>query len=90
LIEAQKRPVQQALQSQTFQKYGNNKNSKKNGKGKGNWSNNGKAKIDDIVEYSKKGRGSDNNHSKKKDFDKNKVQCYNCEKFGHFANECFL
>jgi len=26
----------------------------------------------------------------KRDFDKSKVQCYNCEKYGHFADECWF
>lgn len=30
------------------------------------------------------------NQNKKRDFDKSKVQCYNCEKFGHFADECWF
>jgi len=30
------------------------------------------------------------NQNKKKDFDKSKVQCYNYEKFGHFADECWF
>jgi len=24
------------------------------------------------------------------DFDKSKVQCYNCEKYGHFVDECWF
>lgn len=83
------RSVQQALQAQISKKEGNSKNSKKKGKGKGNWSNNGKAKTDDKAESSKRG-GSDRGHNKKKEFDKSKVQCYNCEKYGHFADECWF
>ena len=30
------------------------------------------------------------NQNKKKGFDKSKVQCYNCDKFGHFADECWF
>ncbi|MCH86725.1 F-box protein [Trifolium medium] len=59
------------------------------GNGKGNWYNNEKAKIDDKAESSKRGGGYGNNHLKKKDFDKSKVQCYNCEKYGDFADECW-
>ncbi|MCH80464.1 retrovirus-related pol polyprotein from transposon TNT 1-94, partial [Trifolium medium] len=41
------RSVQQALQAQTAKKEGNYKNSKKKGKSKANWSNNGKTKTDE-------------------------------------------
>jgi len=79
------RSVQKALQAQTTKKEGNHKNSKK-GKGKSNWSNNSKFKADNKTESSKRG-GFGKNQNKKKDFDKSKVQCYNCDKFGHFADE---
>ncbi|MCI43813.1 hypothetical protein A2U01_0065051 [Trifolium medium] len=49
------RSNQQALQAQTNKKDGNNKNFKKKGKGKENWSNNGKSKADDKSESSKRG-----------------------------------
>ncbi|MCH85966.1 retrovirus-related Pol polyprotein from transposon TNT 1-94, partial [Trifolium medium] len=62
---------------------------KKKGKGKAHWSNNGKAKTDDKTESSKRG-GFIKSHNKKKNFDKSKVQSYNCEKFGHFADECWF
>ena len=26
----------------------------------------------------------------KKPFDKSKIKCYNCQKMGHFADECYL
>ena len=61
----------------------NFKNFKKE-KGKTNWSNNGKFKV----EPSKRRSGKDQN--KKRDFDKSKVQCYNCENYGHFADECWF
>lgn len=32
---------------------------------------------------------NENNQIKKKPFGKNKIQCYNCENFGHYANECW-
>jgi len=81
--------VQQALKSQTTKKEGNYKNFKKKGKGKTNWSNNGKSKAEDKGESSKRG-GFVKNQNKKKYFDKSKVQCYNCEKYGHFIDECWF
>ena len=82
------RSVQQALQAQTTKKEGNRKNFKK-GKGKPNWSNSSKSKTDNKTESSK-GGGFGKNQNKKKDFDKSKVKCYNCDKFGHFADECWF
>ncbi|MCI68152.1 DNA ligase 1-like, partial [Trifolium medium] len=35
------------------------------------------------------GGGSVNSKNSKK-FNKKNVQCYNCEKFGHFADECWF
>ena len=61
--------------------------SKKRGKGKfkkGNW-----GKPDEKGENLKSGAGSGNNQNKMKDFDKRKIQCYNCDKFGHYADECW-
>jgi hypothetical protein len=37
---------------------------------------------------SSKGKGFGNIQKKKKEFDKSKIQCYNCEKYGHFVDEC--
>ena len=83
LDRSSERSVQQALQVQTTKKEGNFKNFKKE-KGKTNWSNNGRSKA----EPPKRRSGKDQN--KKRDFDKSKVQCYNCEKYGHFADECWF
>jgi len=41
------------------------------------------------AKYSKRG-GSGNHQEKKKDFNKRKVQCYNCENLGHYAYEYCL
>jgi hypothetical protein len=69
--------VQQALQVQTTHDGKDKKDKEKWLKGKG--------KTDDKAESSK-GEGSMS--SQKKRFDKSKVQCYNYEKYGHFADEC--
>jgi len=38
----------------------------------------------------KKGRGSNSqNSSNRKKFDKRSIQCFNYQKFGHFADECY-
>ena len=38
----------------------------------------------------KKGGGSNSqNSSNRKKFDKRSIQCFNCQKFGHFADECY-
>ncbi|MCH85421.1 retrovirus-related Pol polyprotein from transposon TNT 1-94, partial [Trifolium medium] len=79
--------TQQALQAQFTNKDGYENYSKMKGKGKfknGNWS-----KTDENGESSKVGGGSGNNQDNKKEFDKRKIQCYNCEKFGHYAYECW-
>lgn len=54
----------------------------KNNKGKK--SNNGEETSETS---SNNGGGPIKNHRKKKTFDKRKVQCYNCEKMRHYANE---
>jgi len=82
------RSTQQALQVQTSKKEDydrkNFKKGKNNNKG-GNWSK-GKNKGYDKSESSKEGNSHQN---KKKGFDKKKIQCFKCEKFGHFASECW-
>ncbi|XP_078433682.1 uncharacterized protein LOC144704977 [Wolffia australiana] len=35
-----------------------------------------------------KSTGDRSNQGERKPFDKSKIQCYNCQKFGHFASEC--
>lgn len=80
------RSVQQALQVQTFKKEGNQNDFRKKGKSIADWSNNGRKKYVDKVESSRRG-GFGRGQNKKRKFDKSKVQCFNCEKHGHFADE---
>ncbi|MCH81381.1 F-box protein [Trifolium medium] len=80
---------QQALQAQTNKKDDGNKNFKKKGKGKAKWLKNQNSKADDKAESSK-GGGNVKSQNKKKNFDKSKVKCYNCDKLGHFADECWF
>jgi len=46
-------------------------------------------KPDEKGETLKTGAGSGNNQNKKKEFDNRNIQCYNCEKFGHYVDECW-
>lgn len=74
------------MQAQFTKKDGYDKYLKKKEKGKfkkGKW-----RKSDEKGDSSKWGVSSGNNQSKKKEFDKRKIQCYNCEKFDHYADEC--
>ncbi|CAJ2628037.1 unnamed protein product [Trifolium pratense] len=79
---------QQALQAQTNKKEENGKNYKKKGKDKPKWLKDQSSKTDDKAESSK-GGGFAKGKNKRNNFDKSKVKCYNCEKLGHFADECW-
>ncbi|CAJ2633217.1 F-box protein [Trifolium pratense] len=72
----------QAMQAQTFKKNGGNKG-KNHDKSK-NFSQK-HSKFDAKSESFKKGGGTSN--TKKKD--KSHIQCYNCEKWGHYASDCW-
>ncbi|XP_045791392.1 uncharacterized protein LOC123886097 [Trifolium pratense] len=71
----------QALQVQSFKKHGGNK-----GKGKDKSKNFSQkpGKFDAKSESFKKGGGTSNTQKK----DKSHIQCYNCEKWGHYASDC--
>jgi len=74
------------LKVQTIKKDEYDRKNFKKGKNKskgGNWSK-GNNKGFDKGESSKEG----NSNQKKKNFDKKKIQCFKCEKFGQFASEC--
>jgi hypothetical protein len=60
------------------------KNKKKWKKGKEKWPKS-KSKTIDKAESSK-GEDFGNIQKEKKEFDKSKIQCYNCEKYGHFGD----
>ncbi|KAK2358763.1 hypothetical protein QL285_095917 [Trifolium repens] len=76
---------EQALFSK-FKKYQSDKKKWQNKKD----SKKGKDHVEDDVETlsesSDGGGGKQKDKSKKKD--KSKIQCYNCDKYGHYANEC--
>ncbi|MCH80841.1 retrovirus-related Pol polyprotein from transposon TNT 1-94 [Trifolium medium] len=74
--------MQQALQVHTKN---DGKDKKKWKKGKEKWLK-GKSKTDDKTKsFIREGFV---NSQKKKEFDKSIIQCYNCEKYDHFADEC--
>ncbi|GAU48263.1 hypothetical protein TSUD_405090 [Trifolium subterraneum] len=71
----------QALQAQTFKKNGGNKGKNKD---QSNNSSQKHKKFDEKSESFKKGGGTSNPKRK----DKSHIQCYNCEKWGHYASNC--
>ncbi|XP_045810757.1 uncharacterized protein LOC123905168 [Trifolium pratense] len=88
LSRGSERLNQQALQAQTNKKDNSSKNYKKKGKDKAKWFKDQNSKTDDKAESSK-GGGFVKGKNKKKNFDKSKVKRYNCEKLGHFSDECW-
>ncbi|XP_004496824.1 uncharacterized protein [Cicer arietinum] len=71
--------------NQAFVAYAN-----KRGDQKRKWRKNKFKKPGDKSESSSKGGiSSGKSKGNSRNFDKKKVQCYNCEKFGHFAYECW-
>lgn len=58
-------------------------------KGNGKFVKNG-PKSEDKAESSNRGGGSNKPRGgKSKGFDKRKIQCYNCDRFNYFADECW-
>jgi len=41
------------------------------------------------LDKSESSNEGNSNQNKKKGFDKKKIQCFKCEKFGHFVSECW-
>jgi len=97
IIEAQERrlnernsqrSIEQAMQAQTTK--GNNYDGGKNKKGKGKWKGSGQGSSssgnhNQNKETNKKSGG--NHKVGKKKFNKKEIQCYNYQKWGHFADE---
>ncbi|CAJ2656906.1 unnamed protein product [Trifolium pratense] len=71
----------EALKAQTFKK-----NDGYKGKNKSKNASQNQQKFDEKFESFKKGGGTSNSNPKKKD--KSHIQCYNCQKWGHYASEC--
>ncbi|XP_073220132.1 uncharacterized protein [Cicer arietinum] len=79
----------QALQAQISKKSNQDGVKNKKWKGKSRWHQ--KQDQDEEAGGSRSQQNSDNKSKKpsgKKKFDKRRVQCYNCQKYGHFADEC--
>ena len=83
LCERDSREEEQSLLSRAMSKFNKTKQedgqaSRGRGRGRGRYQGRGKSQTSDD----QKQEGS------RKPFDKSKVQCYNCQDFGHFADEC--
>ncbi|CAH9143229.1 unnamed protein product, partial [Cuscuta epithymum] len=78
---------EQALLVQKFKKGDARKNDQK-GKGKGKGKTHSIGKPDRMESISND--ENDKPKTQKKKFDKKKIQCYNCKKWGHFADECWF
>ncbi|GAU29116.1 hypothetical protein TSUD_58820 [Trifolium subterraneum] len=81
---AKNRTTYQALWAHTLTKGNGNKNKGKDQFKKENSQQESSKKNDDQGESSK----SDGNGKGKKFMNKKNIQCYNCQKYGHFASEC--
>ena len=82
------------MQAQTTK--GNNYDGGKNKKGKGKWKNNkwkgsgeGFCSFGNHNQNEETDKKSGGNHKVgKKKFNKKGIQCYNCQKWGHYVDEC--
>ncbi|GAU12969.1 hypothetical protein TSUD_191600 [Trifolium subterraneum] len=81
---AKSRTFDQALWTHTSKKGNGNKHKCKDQFKKENSQKESSKKNDDQGESSK----SDGNGKSKKFINKKNIQCYNCQKYGHFASEC--
>jgi hypothetical protein len=79
---AKDRGVDQALQAHAYKKNGGNK-------GKGKFKNkNGGAESQSSKQDQDQGESSHCDSNSKKKKSKKHIQCYNCQKYGHYASEC--
>lgn len=60
----------------------------KSGAGSSSYKKDSNSDQDHGDSFSKKGSGGSNSKERRKKFDRKKIKCFNCQKFGHFANEC--
>ncbi|KAK2365584.1 putative mitochondrial protein [Trifolium repens] len=74
--------VEQALQAKTQNKKGKDKWKKKKEDSENSTKNSKNQNVDSTKD------SSQNKKSSKKKIDKKEIQCYNCQKFGHYAREC--
>ena len=83
-VKKDEKESEKALFTQS-QKKGSGGNESWKKKGKGKWKSNKNEGGNSKQESQKKGGESDGKGKKKS---KEHIQCYNCKKWGHFANEC--
>ena len=74
--------VEQALQAKTQNKKGKDKWKKKKEDSENSTKNSKNQNVDSTKD------ANQNKKSSKKKIDKKEIQCYNCQKFGHYAREC--
>ncbi|KAK2402327.1 hypothetical protein QL285_051858 [Trifolium repens] len=74
--------VEQALQAKTQNKKGKDEWKKKKEDSENSTKNSKNQNVDSTKD------ANQNKKSSKKKIDKKEIQCYNCQKFGHYAREC--
>lgn len=89
--------TQQALQARANSKYDGESSKFKKGRekwkaNKGKWQKNQEKKQGDTKFAKQKDKGGNDNvrQGERRKFDKSKIQCYNCSKWGRFADECYF
>ena len=86
LQERDSREEEQVLLARAFnQSKKGNRGSSSRGRGRGRGLSRGRGRGHGRGKFSK----NDRDEEEKKPFDKSKIKCYNCQKMGHFADECY-